>query len=73
MSNEFDLKLFKKELKKLMIKHNVSLNCSIEGDTHGVNTNFMVCSYESRGGKSWPKKTYHMLAEYQSYLSISDL
>jgi hypothetical protein len=73
MSNEFDLELFKKELKELMLKHNVSLDCSIEGDTYGINTNFMVCSYEYRGEKIWPKGTYHMLAEYQSYLSISDL
>lgn len=33
---------FLKELRDLLVKHNASLCCDVEGDTHGVSCNFEV-------------------------------
>lgn len=37
-----DIDNFKAELKALLEKHNASIYCKVEGDTHGVNFEMVV-------------------------------
>jgi len=55
---------FKRELRELLNKHQVSIGVDVEGDTHGISTNFVVLDND---GKT------HILNHYSSYLDPHDL
>jgi len=60
-----DIDNFKKELRQLLIKYGVTIGVDIDGDTHGINTNFIVAN-------SNRNETY-ILNYYSSYLDSYDL
>jgi len=64
MSNE--IKAFAVELRELLTKYNVSLAVNIEGDTHGMTTDFVVTEKNGYGDD-------HMLNQYYASVDASDL
>ena len=55
---------FCKELKILLKKYNATLGVDINGDTHGIDTNFIV---QDSNGKDY------ILNHYTAYIDHSDL
>lgn len=66
MSDTFDLAQFKKDLRNVLVKHNVDIGVNLEGDTHCLGTTFVV---HTAGGFG---KDY-VLAPHAHYLDASDL
>lgn len=60
-----DIEAFKKELAELLWKHNAYLGVDINGDTHGLRTNFVV-------GTNTPRRT-ETLIQGDSWLYPCDL
>jgi hypothetical protein len=65
MASEFELNVFRQELRELLIRHQVSLGVDLEGDTHGLLQTFVVIE-DRRGNKE------HELSPGR-YLDASDL
>lgn len=59
-----DMNDFCRDLHALLSKYNVYIGADVNGDTHGVTTNFVVTDYHNNT---------HILNHYSSYLSASDL
>ena len=59
---------FKKDLIALMKWHKVSLGVEMEGDTHGVECNFMVFDADDLNCANG-----YILSHYSNYLDIDDL
>jgi len=55
---------FKNDLRELLKKYNVGIGVDIDGDTHGISENFVICA--SNGD------TLEVINEYESYLFSCD-
>lgn len=61
----FDPAAFRKELRDLLIRHDVSIGVNLEGDTHGLDETFVVIE---RNGNGKEHELYH-----SRYVDQSDL
>jgi hypothetical protein len=55
---------FRKDLRELLIKYNLTLAVDIDGDTHGITENFIIMD---------DKGNQHILNHFSAYLDASDL
>lgn len=54
----------KRDLKKVMLKHKISLGVAIDGDTHGISTNFVLAGLDDKE---------HILAHHTDWIYHNDL
>ena len=61
-----NIREFKKELKALLLKYEVGIGVDLEGDTHGLCTEFVVFPLKGH-------ENLAVLAEHECYLTPGDL